>query len=296
MSPSKNLTDFTNWLSFLHDEYVSAIHMGKYNFDSIQLAAKWWGWFLECKFLEDQSNIIYFMAAMFRQVNKHVLRGGIGHMAQKGNEDIEALLQTATRIEKISFKNIVQPNITFTSPKEIKPGSWENRFEFLAVDMLLYPENYPEGYQIQTENSYSSPIVLTALKIYIQTLERGVGYEIKRKVINKMNEAEESINKYIEEANERVDSFFSESATKINETAKKIDELEQVVDSKIQGLKGKINLVLKKQVDELEKRFQKLSRLSSTIDEMEKDLGNKELFQGFMGKRNLKKLLKAIEE
>lgn len=271
------------------------MQMGKYNYDSIQLVAKWWGAYLERKYMQGQEHICWFMASMFRLTYKYVLRGGIGHMAAKGNENIEALLQTATKIEKISFKKIAQPKIDFTPSHKIRPSSWENRFEFLAVNMALNPEKYPGGYDVKTEKDYSSPISLTALKSYLRTLEVGISYEIKRKVISKLNEAQSSIDQYIEELNGKIEKTFLEAAKKISDTANKVNEIESAVDKKIQGLKGKINLVLKKQLDELDLRYELLIDLSNDIDELEKKLGQKKLFTGFIGRRNLKKLLKKIE-
>ena len=282
------------------------MQMGKYNYDSIQLLAKWWGAYLERKYVEGQEHICWFMAAMFRLTYKYVLRGGIGHMAQKGNENVEALLQTATKIERISFKKIDQPNIDFIPPHKIRPSSWENRFELLAVEMVLNPEKYPAGYEVKTEKDYSSPISLTALKSYLRTLERGISYEIKRKVISKLNEAQSSIDSNIKELDEKIEKAYFELAKRINEVTSKINELDQVADKKIQGLKGKINLVLKKQLDEvelrydelghkydlLERRYSSLIDLSNNIDELEKEILQKKLFKGFRRKRKLKKLLK----
>ncbi|MCG3254638.1 MAG: hypothetical protein KAU62_01045 [Candidatus Heimdallarchaeota archaeon] len=295
MSQLKSSNEYTNWLSFLHDEYISAMQMGKYNYDSIQLTAKWWGAYLEIKYIAGPEHICWFMAAMFRLTYKYILRGGIGHMAQKGNENVEALLQTATKIEKISFKKIAQPNIDFIPSHNIRPSSWENQFELLAVDIVLNPTKYPAGYEIKTEKDYSSPISLTALKSYLRTLERGISYEIKRKVISKLNEAQSSIDQYIKELNEKIEKTFFEAAKKINETSNKVNEIDKAVDTKIQGLKGKINLVLKKQLDELDLRYELLIDLSNDIDELEKKLGQKKLFSGFIGRKNLKKLLKKLE-
>lgn len=272
------------------------MQMGKFNFDSMQLTAQWWAACLERRYMEGQEYICWFMASMFRLTYKYVLRGGIGHMAQKGNENVEALMQTASKIERVSFNKMSQPNIGFTPSKNIRPSSWENKFEALAVDMALHPEKYPDGYEIKTEKDYSSPISLTALKIYLQTIERGISYEIKRMVKNKLNEAQSSIDGYIEELNEKIEKTFLEAAKKINETTNKVNEIEQIVDKKIQGLKGKINLVLKKQLDELEKRYGSLIVLSDKIDELEKEIGKKKLFKGFIGRKNLRKLLNKTEE
>ncbi len=279
----------------MHDEYKSGVHIGEYNFNSIQLISRWWGDYIEQKFLAGQEHICWFMASMFRLIDKYVLRGGLGHVAKMGNKDIDAFLLTTSKIEKASLTTMKQPDITFMSPKQIRTGSWENRFEYLAVDMVLHPEKYPKGHIIKTEKDYASPIVLTALKMYIQTLERGVSYEIKRKVISKLKELEDSIDNYIKELDEKIDSTFLSVATKINDSAKKINEIDRVVNTKIEGLKGKINLVLKKQMLELEARYNFLVELSDNVDKMVKELGEKKLFQGFMGRKNLKKLLKKVD-
>ena len=295
MSQQTKSTEFTNWLSFLHDEYISAMQMGKYNFDSIQLAGQWWSLYLERKYVQDQRHIIYFMVAMFRLTNKHVLRGGIGHMATKGNEDSLALMQTATKIESISFKGITQPNITFIPPKNVRADSWENQFERLAVEMMLKPQNYIEGFEVNSEKSYSSPLALTALKIYLRTLELAISYEIKRKVINQMSKTQDTIMDYIKEFDERVDESFLSAAKKVNDVEKKLAEMEKHVDSFIESTKGKINLVLKKQLAELEPRVEKLVDLNTAIDRLEKELGEKKLFKGFLGRKALKKMLNITE-
>ncbi|MCE7747111.1 MAG: hypothetical protein GPJ51_01850 [Candidatus Heimdallarchaeota archaeon] len=298
MSQSKSSIEFTNWLSFLHDEYISAMQMGKYNYDSMQLTAQWWGSFLERRYLNGQDSVCYFMAAMFRLTNKYVLRGGIGHMAQKGNENVEALLQTATKIEKISFKKIDQPNIDFTPSKNIRPSSWENQFELLAVNIVLNPERYPKGYEIKTEKDYSSPISLTALKIYLQTLERGISYEIKRKVICKLNEAQDSIDSNIKALEEKSNKALTSITQQICEAKMTLNEMlvefSDDLDSRIQSIKGKIDLVLKKQLNELEHKYDSLMDLTTNTTKIEKELTQKKLFKGFRGRRYLKKRLKEI--
>jgi uncharacterized membrane-anchored protein YhcB (DUF1043 family) len=301
MSQTKNLIEFTNWLSFTHDEYISAMQMGKYNYDSIQLAAEWWTFYLERKYLEGQQNIVYFMVAMFRLVNKYVIRGGIGHMAKKGNENVEALLQTATKIESISFKGVKQPNIKFIKPGDIRSDSWENQFDKLAVDMMLNPEKYPKGYEVDAEKSYSSPIALTALKICLRTLETAIRYEKKRKVITKMEKVQDDIKTHLEDYKERVDEFFLKSATHVNDQEKRLQDLEKHAFSSIESLKGRINLGLTKQfnqqLDEAEMRvdlfISKVNDLPQTVKLVEKQLENQKMFKGFFGRRYLRKLLKT---
>ena len=295
-------TEFTNWLSFTHDEYIAAMQMGKFNYDSMQLAAKWWTLYLERKYLEGQQHIVYFMAAMFRLTDKYVLRGGIGHMAKKGNEDALALLQTASKIEKVSFKNISQPNITFIEPKNIRPGSWENQFELLAVNMMLHPDEHKGGFDVNSEKSYSSPLALTALKIYIRTLETAISYEIKRKVITPMEKTQDSIETYQKEFDKRTKESFLSIAQNVDQSETKLEQLIdhaksflEKVDMIIEEIDQKLNLKIANQLAKSEKRLAKLTAVVDEIEKVTEKLLNKKIFRGFFVRRLLRKLIKTGE-
>lgn len=282
------------------------MHMGKFNFDFIQLVAEWWSIFIDRKYLNSQDNIIYFMAAMFRLTNKYVLRGGIGHMAAKGNENVESLLMTATKIESISFKGMVQPNITFTPPQKIKPSSWENRFEKLAVDMMLNPQDYSKGYEVKSEKGYSSPLALTALKIFIRTLETAISYEIKRKVINAMEKTQDSLTDYQESFAKRNKEVFVDLLKQVNEVKRNSEEVIATINKSLEetmtsvtafknNIMKDINLNILKALSDAEKKVDKITILTAAYYKKKQKLENAKFFRGFLTRRFLKKAIKKIE-
>ena len=283
--------DVTNWMSFLHHMLGASLHMGPDNFLSIQLALEFWDYYAETNYFKDQKHIIYFSAGAFRCNNKYTYRGGISHFSRKGQENAEFLMSSALKIESASYGEQKQPPITTPIPlAKVTADSWENRLAELAVDMVLHPEKeeYLNGYLLDPEECDASPLALMTLKIYLQILKRAINYEIKRKVIGKLNETKDEIIEHIAEIRKETQEYLEEAKEEhiyVKKLVLQLKEDKKAISSMLKVCNQQINLDLNKKITKADEKITYLHGVLKETVELEEQLGKK------IGKRRLFKLL-----